>query len=951
MKHATNRVGLLTAALLLCISVASAQVVAVDELLEKANKQYNLYAYNLAVRSYRSVLEQEPGNPEAIGKLADCYRQLNQPDEAVKWYERAVIIPGASAGTVLNFGKTLMSLGRYDEARVQFVRFQQSDAATGQHFVSACDFAKAHADDAANFDVKNEAVNTPSSDFGAAFFNKNVVFSSSRSDLARKTDKKSASDWTGDAFNQLFVSSRDAKGFLGKPSFLKSDLENNFNEGPVSFSADGERLAFSRNNFVDGSRQIGSGVRMSLYTGELIDGKWANVKPFPHNGDFSTGYATFSPDSRVLYFASDREGGYGGWDIYASNFNGKSWDAPANLGPSVNTPGDEITPFYDGKSLFFASDWLEGFGGMDVFRADVDGGEFKKITHLGPGINSSRDDYGFTYDAAMNLGYLTSNRKGGKGNEDIWQVSRATEVFSITVNSDKKPLAACEFDFAACNGGKATGDANGSIQFDLLEGTNSCTVVVRKAGFEAVAVEVYSGMKERNLLVNLQKREVGTPASVEMTPPASPVTYSTETPGVPVKGSSKNFDGQWTGRVMNADTKGYLEDVFVGVKSAEGKMLGSVQTDAEGRFGFDFEPGKTYKVTASRAGFAEESLTVKADATKKDLGEIKLRDAYSAAAAVPAKQPEPPVAAAPKPAETKPAETKPAEQKKEEPAPVVYSTEKKTEAKPETAKPEVVVFKPDSNGASAPKPVVFSTQKEEVAAAGYSVQIAMIDGKVDQPFLKKYSTLADMGNVYATPDGKVSKIRLGIYANRAKADSVVLQSKRLGYKGAFVVPEKERSEALAYPGKAAAKPAAIAAPKPVEHSTVAAKAPEKEAEPPIIIIANKKEEVPVVAAKPEVKPEPKAADAPKRWCVQIAALTNGGEAVDMSAYAPLFEVGNVYTIPEKATTKIRVGVWDNKAEAEKAETDIKKKGFNDALAIEEKAIYRREKLVNKPTPV
>ncbi len=691
------RIGILAVFLLSGLAVNAQS--STEELLEKANKQYNLYAYNLAVRSYRSVLENEPGNPEAIGKLADCYRQLNQPDEAVKWYERAVTVPGASSAILLNYGKTLASLGRYDDAKKQYLRYAEGNQMIGNHFASACDFAKAHGDDASGFAVKNEAVNTPSSDFGAAFFNKNVIFSSSRTDMARKVDKKSASDWTGDAFNQLFLSSRDAKGMLGKPAFLKSDLENNFNEGPVSFSADGEKVAFCRNNFVDGSRQVGGqGVRMSLYLGELIDGKWANIKPFAWNGDFSTGYATFSPDGKTLFYASDREGGYGGWDIYASVFNGKTWNAPENLGSSVNTPGDEITPFNDGKSLFFASDWHDGFGGMDIFKADIDGGEFKKIKHLGPGINSSRDDYGFVFDEKLNLGYLTSNRKGSKGNEDIWQVNRATENYSITVQADKKPLGGAEIDFSACNGGKILADKTGHIAFDLLEGTTSCTAVIRKAGYEAVAVEIFSGMKTRSLLIELQKRAEGTSATVEMTPPA-PVVYSTETPAAPAKGSSKNFDGQYVGRVMNADTKGFLEDVFVSAKAQPDGRAMNIQTDAEGRFGFDLEPGKTYKITASRAGFAEESMSIKADAKAKDLGNLKLRDAYSAAGN-PVKQSEQPVIVA-KPAEN----TATATPQKEAEKPVIATTS--TIEKMETMKSETVIFKPESNGASGPKPVVF----------------------------------------------------------------------------------------------------------------------------------------------------------------------------------------------------------------------------------------------------
>ncbi len=124
----------------------------------------------------------------------------------------------------------------------------------------------------------------------------------------------------------------------------------------------------------------------------------------------------------LYFFASDREGGFGGWDLYLSYKEGTNWTKPINLGPAVNTPGDEITPYFDGLNLYFASDYHLGFGGFDVFMAEQGEGRWLKSTNLGQPVNSSTDDYGMIMDSYRNFGYMVSNRSGGKGLEDIYRV-------------------------------------------------------------------------------------------------------------------------------------------------------------------------------------------------------------------------------------------------------------------------------------------------------------------------------------------------------------------------------------------------------------------------------------------------------------------------------------------------------------------------------------------------
>lgn len=404
-----------------------AQDSAEDDIL-RGDKQFNLYAYNLAVRSFEEALKHEPNNAYALGRMADCYVQLNQPEAALIWYERSAGATKPDANLPLRYGKALMLAGDYAGAKKWFLFYSETDAALGKHFTDMCDYAQKTSAYAPLYITKNETTNSLASDYCAAFLGDRVVYCSARNDIQRSTTPKSAADWSGSAYNQLFVSSRDPQtGFLQKPEFLRSDLQNNYNEGPVTYSADGSRLVYSRNNFIDGARQMADkGLNMSLFTAEVSsDGNWENVKAFPYNGsDYSTGFPSLTADGNTLYFASNQSDGMGGWDIYVCKRTTTGWSQPMNLGAPLNTPGNEITPHLDGANLYFASDHHRGMGGMDVFRAEMKGNTVTNIFHLGPGINSSRDDYAFIYKADQNIGYLTSNRPGGRGNEDLWQVSK-----------------------------------------------------------------------------------------------------------------------------------------------------------------------------------------------------------------------------------------------------------------------------------------------------------------------------------------------------------------------------------------------------------------------------------------------------------------------------------------------------------------------------------------------
>jgi tetratricopeptide (TPR) repeat protein len=454
---------------------------------EQADKDYQLGAFNLAVRNYLSLLEKSPANYNAMSKLADSYRYLNQMEESRSWYEKVIREAKLEGEQMFNYALVLKALGQYDKAQQWFMAYARANregADKGNHYAQSCIFAKNQLGQSSPYLINNEFINTTASDFGPAFMGDDqLVFSSARSDL-----QGPGPSWTGKSQNQLYMARISSRGFLEDPVPFRSRLRENFiNIGPVSYGPEGEEVAYTKNNFIDGTRHIPTGGQdLSIAFAPInANREWSDEEAFPFNGgSFSTGWPCFSPDGNTLYFASDRGDSFGGFDIYKSELTEGRWGAPENLGPAVNSPGDEISPYFDGEYLYFSSNWHHGMGGYDIFRAEQSAGRWSRIFHLGNLINSSYDDFGFIYDELSNRGYMVSNRPGGKGSEDIYKVFKSADNVMLQIRnaSDGTAIPYATVDFLNCGEGVFRADARGNYNFQAVAGL-SCDIVIRAEGF------------------------------------------------------------------------------------------------------------------------------------------------------------------------------------------------------------------------------------------------------------------------------------------------------------------------------------------------------------------------------------------------------------------------------------------------------------------------------------
>jgi hypothetical protein len=705
----------------------SAQNVVADY-LQRAEKQFDLGAYNVAVITLEEILRQEPNNTSALAKKADCMVQLNRPFEALALYDRSLSLGNSNPEVKLKYGHALMQGGDYVGAKRWYQQYALTNPIVGQHFSAAADQAVKISTAPARFSVRSEGINTSGSEYGAAFFGDKVVFNSSRKDMPRSSKN-------GDAgANELYLATPTfPEGLLQSPTYFLSDAQNNLlvNEGPISFNKSATRAVFSANKWVEGSRQIApKGMEMALFLADVnAEGKLLNIQPFPYNKEgYGVGFPFLSEDGNTLLFASNLPEGLGGWDLYVSNHDPLkgTWTSPRNLGGLVNTPGNEISPFLDENKLYFSSDWHQGLGGLDVFKAEFQNGYASNVSNLGIGVNSSRDDYGFIYQATKRKGYLTSNRSEGKGNEDIYQVTELSEQFAITVRDQNYlPLAEVEIDLSTCNGGMLRTDLAGTAQF--LGGWNAgtCAVSIKKPGYSTVFLSV-NASSDRNLAVTL----VSLPQTTANAPIAKSAAQVSEALGI----------------ILDADTK----DPILGAKITAtpvpaGPKL-DVLSNSFGQYTFQLEPNRSYTLSYTANGYTDQVLNFYSAGagSQSTVSQVSLK------------------------------KTSPSTARGENDSAVfAWTTPQKQAAAPAKTISAPAETKPTPNN----------------LVDGYSVQLtAFVTGATDVE-LSQFEELKKHGNLYQIKEDQKNKLRLGVFSERATAE-LALQKARAIKKDAFLVEEK-----------------------------------------------------------------------------------------------------------------------------------------------------------------
>lgn len=348
----------------------------------------------------------------------ECARMMGNNLEAEDWYGKSVKAKHKDPMANLRFADALKSNGKYAEAIVQYNEFKEKAPGDSRasNAVKSTEQAQAWKDKPTRHRIDNlSALNTKYYDFAVTenpAVKNSLVFSSSREEASGSKND----NWYGEKFFDLFQSSMDNNGKWSTPTNFPGAANSDFSDGAACFDATGKIMYYTT---CPNSREKNTQCKIMMTT--MADGKWEEPVALSFNSDsYTCGHPCLSSDGKTLFFASDMPGGNGGKDIWMCIWDGGSWGAPVNLGSGVNSEGDEMFPTF-GKNgrLYFSSNGKVGMGGLDIFFTTNEGGVWAEATNLKYPMNSSADDFGIIWNSET-TGYFTSNRDGGKGNDDIY---------------------------------------------------------------------------------------------------------------------------------------------------------------------------------------------------------------------------------------------------------------------------------------------------------------------------------------------------------------------------------------------------------------------------------------------------------------------------------------------------------------------------------------------------
>jgi outer membrane protein OmpA-like peptidoglycan-associated protein len=377
--------------------------------LSSGKKAYEDLKYREAINYLETGLARKE-DESARKVLADSYFKINDYSNAAAQYERTVLYAGTSDNERINYGKSLMSVGKYDQAKEVFAGITSRDAnnEVAKSLLASCKKYESMKQDSAYYSIT--PVNIPGQNpvYSAVPYNDGLIVTSS----PLKGDKD---PYTNNGFTDLFFTKKD--GAIWSDMKPLENINSKSHDAIAAVSPNGQTMIFTRSfqlkNNLAGNDKNESPTQ--LYQSKMgSDGKWSKPEILPFcDVKYMYAHPSFSPDGNSLYFASDMPGGKGGFDIYETKLSDSSWGIPQNLGSDINTKGDEVFPsIYDENTLYFSSDARNSLGGLDILKTVKTNGAWNIPQHLSYPINTGYDDFSLVMNKDGKTGYLSSDRSG-----------------------------------------------------------------------------------------------------------------------------------------------------------------------------------------------------------------------------------------------------------------------------------------------------------------------------------------------------------------------------------------------------------------------------------------------------------------------------------------------------------------------------------------------------------
>lgn len=560
--------------------------------LKKANDYFEQGKYADAVAYYHKVLKKDQDNKQANQNIAYAYRKLKDYPNAETYYAKATELNPQESANYLYYGQALKNNNKLKEAKTQFEKFVEKNPGSffGKLMVQSCGDIKEWDTQEKAFEVKTiQNINSKNADFCPLVYKDGLVFVSERGiDLVNEySDAMSNKPYLTIFFAKESKQYEKAKRF-------SNQLNSLYHDGPVSISSDGNTIYFTR---VVKKEQSKSYInRLKVFSATLEGNRWKNITPLPFNSkDYSVAHPWISEDGKKLFFSSDMSGGQGGMDLYVSTKQGEEWGKPVNLGKDVNTPENEVFPYFRKGVLYFSSDGHSGYGGLDIFST-TEASKWKNPENLKSPLNSPKDDFGIFYKDDEN-GYFSSDREGGVGSDDIysftWRELEPKTQVSGLLEYEKLGVAGANIDLLDENDNvvqSTVTDEFGKFKFDKLNMDENYLIAIDAnddSMLDKAKLYLTNSKGQKVLLANKVSKG-------KFTFQALPYAQYDELELLKEEDESL-FTVQVFGQIYEKLPGDYSGGMEVWVVDDEGNIIGKALADKNGKFTFDkLSPDQEY---------------------------------------------------------------------------------------------------------------------------------------------------------------------------------------------------------------------------------------------------------------------------------------------------------------------------------------------------------------------
>ena len=473
-----------------------------DKSSKKADKQFSKLEFVKAAESYKKLINNGKSSDYVVAQLAECYYNIFNTVEAEKWYA-TLAEDSSDPDIIFKYSQMLKANGKYKLSNKWMNKFVELRPADNRatSFLKNPNYLPKIISKGKRFNVQNLDINSEYSDFGGTINNNKLYITSSRNtvglfDLGRWITQRINYGWNNEPYLDIYSFDVTDSGSYLNEDYLGSNINTKYHEGLASFDNEGNmyisRESFYENEYVKDPESNNITSLIGIY--KITKGEKNVVALNINSVEYSVKNPSVSSDGKTLYFSSDMPGGFGNFDIYKGDIDEQgNINNVENLGQKVNTEGQEMFPFIgDKNNLYFSSDSQLGLGGLDVFFTKEVDGKWASVRNVGIPVNSNADDFAFNMNEATGEGFVSSNRSGGKGSDDIYSIKRLIPICDVLLTANVMD-AKTKLSIDSATTSISDNEGNiASTKTSSNEGVSEFMLVCNEAGKLIVSKEGYN---------------------------------------------------------------------------------------------------------------------------------------------------------------------------------------------------------------------------------------------------------------------------------------------------------------------------------------------------------------------------------------------------------------------------------------------------------------------------